>query len=191
MNSIAHAGYNAASTSLPNIREVSRQRIGRIRLPPANTEYRIAACIELGGTLSAGISRSRCASTASRSSSKNSGSFIVQRVFLSAELAGFTYCSLLRAQTLRRPACHRLSSTISPLVLPLLPVASGIPAKGSRPLQTISWPRPGKAAGSPVSVPLPPAAITTSQNPAFSLPLVFSEQVNPRRFLSLRLFLAV
>src|SRR4029077_11530360 len=72
-------------------------------------------------------------------------------------LENFTNCSLLQAQTPPRPACHRLSSTKSLLALPLLPAVSGIRAKGARLLRTISWPRPVKAAGSPVSAPLLPA----------------------------------
>jgi len=37
MNSMAQAGYSAGVTSLPKMRAVSRQRMGRIRFPPAKT----------------------------------------------------------------------------------------------------------------------------------------------------------
>src|SRR3974390_2898178 len=50
--------------------------MGRTRFPPANSEYLIAWWIEVGGAFSAGINRSNCVSTAMRSSSKKSGSFI-------------------------------------------------------------------------------------------------------------------
>src|SRR5208283_1734356 len=76
MNSIAQAGNCAWATSSPKIRVASRHRMGRIRFPPANTEYLIAVWMEVGGTDSAGINRSSSASTAIRSSSKKSGSFI-------------------------------------------------------------------------------------------------------------------
>src|ERR1700739_4592194 len=50
--------------------------MGRMRFPPANTEYRIAWWMEAGGADSAGSNRARCASTGIRSSSKKGGSFI-------------------------------------------------------------------------------------------------------------------
>src|SRR5437588_145120 len=77
MNSKAHAGCNAGITSLEKVRAVSRHKIGRIRVPPANTLYLIAVWMEVGGVFSAGRSFSRAASTARRSCSKKEGSFIV------------------------------------------------------------------------------------------------------------------
>src|SRR5882672_1071177 len=76
MNSSAHAGKCAAVTSAAKIRAVSRQRMGRIRLPPAKTLYRMALWMDDGRADSAGSSRSRAASTERRSSSKKAGSFI-------------------------------------------------------------------------------------------------------------------
>src|SRR5271154_4311804 len=76
MNSSAQPVGMAPSESLSNMRAVSRQRIGRIRLPPANTLYRMARWIEVGGTLSAGRRFSRAASTAARSVSNHSGGFM-------------------------------------------------------------------------------------------------------------------
>src|SRR5690242_16884918 len=76
MNSIAHPGYSAGETSASKIRADSRLKIGLTRLPPANTEYRMAVWMEEGCADSGGNSLSSCASTASRSSSKKGGSFI-------------------------------------------------------------------------------------------------------------------
>src|ERR1700757_1274701 len=76
MNSIAQPGYRADETSASKIRADSRHRIGRTRLPPANTEYLMAEWMEGGCTDSAGNSFSRCASTLRRSSSKKGGRFI-------------------------------------------------------------------------------------------------------------------
>src|SRR5215470_19665005 len=78
MNSIAHAGYMEAETSLVKMRADSRERMGRTRLPPAKTLYRIALCIEAGRVVSGGKSLCNAASTACKSSSKNAGSFIVE-----------------------------------------------------------------------------------------------------------------
>src|SRR5580704_9942225 len=61
------------------MRAASKQRIGRMRLPPAKTLYRMAAWIEVGGVLLAGSCRSSAASTVSRSSSKKAESFIAAR----------------------------------------------------------------------------------------------------------------
>src|SRR5215470_2897130 len=81
MNSIAQPGCSAGVRSASKMRAASRHRIGRIRLPPANTEYRIAVWIEEGCTPSPGSSRSSSASTARRSSSKNDGSFMGEGEF--------------------------------------------------------------------------------------------------------------
>src|SRR5436190_14561559 len=79
MNSSVQAGWSAGVTSLEKMRAASTHRIGRIRLPPANTLYRMAVWIEGGCVVSAGSNRSRAASTAIRFSSKKGGSFIVGR----------------------------------------------------------------------------------------------------------------
>src|SRR5205807_653367 len=77
MTSKTQAGCNAGIMSLEKASAVSRHKIGRIRLPPANTLYLIAVWMEVGGVFSAGRSFSRAASTARRSCSKKEGSFIV------------------------------------------------------------------------------------------------------------------
>src|SRR5215467_966805 len=76
MNSMAQAGWRAGITSVEKTRAASRQRIGRMRLPPAKTEYRMASWIEGGGATEEGSRRSRAASTNRRFCSKKSGSFI-------------------------------------------------------------------------------------------------------------------
>src|SRR5437867_3154410 len=79
MHSSAQAGWSAGVTSLEKMRAASRHKIGRIRLPPANTLYRMAVWMEGGCVVSAGSSRSRAASTAIRFSSKKGGSFIARK----------------------------------------------------------------------------------------------------------------
>src|SRR6266850_545723 len=94
MNSSAHAGKCAAVTSAAKMRAVSIQRMGRIRLPPAKTLYRMALWMDDGCADSAGSSRSRAASTERRSSSKKAGSFIAaenSRTGGSAAASRFTF----------------------------------------------------------------------------------------------------
>src|SRR5258708_4896236 len=81
MNSIAHAGCSAGETSAEKMRAASRHKIGRIRFPPANTLYRIASWMEVGGVPETGSIRCNAASTSSRSSSKKEGSFIAKGAF--------------------------------------------------------------------------------------------------------------
>src|ERR1700722_3525753 len=74
MNSSAHPTSIAASGGSINIRAASRHRIGRSRLPPAKTLYRIAWCREVGAVSALGSNRSSPASITWRSASKKSGS---------------------------------------------------------------------------------------------------------------------
>src|SRR5579863_8295311 len=73
------------------MRAASRQRIGRILLPPANTLYRIARWIDEGGVFSGGIRLLSAASTMLWSASKKSGSFMRK----------------VQWQSLRRPASEK------------------------------------------------------------------------------------
>src|ERR1700739_71056 len=62
MHSTAHASGKAPDTSPPQLSADAKHRIGRRRLPPANTLYRIALWIVGGLTVGFGKYRRRAAS---------------------------------------------------------------------------------------------------------------------------------
>src|SRR5712671_3025566 len=133
--------------------------------------------MEAGRADTCGRNSSSAASTARRSSSKNSGSFIAAEVgcaILQSRLkTDFLFPTLFRARTVQQRVCHRPSSAESRHGSPLLRVVSGILAKAPRLPQIISWLHQEQAAGSRGGARLLRGALATSRNPVSWAALVF------------------
>src|SRR5216684_8865358 len=155
--------------------------------------------MDRGVACAAGSNRCSAASTSCKSSSKNSGSFILGRTvrefsFCNPGLqpcssfhhtplqlrAFITLRSRLPVRTAPPPVCRPLFSAKSQPCPQLLPVVSGTLATAPRLLQKVSSLRPAKVAGFPADAPLLPAVRVNAQNQAFSAVQVFSEQVYSR-----------
>src|ERR1700730_7151082 len=126
----------------------------------------MASWIEDGCVVSAGSRRSRAASTARRSSSKKAGSMAAD-IGRGEGCAAVTIRSPVPDRTAQQRASHQLSSEEFPLGPRPLPVASGIRAKGPRPLQTISWRHREKVVDFPAAAPPLPGG-----------PVIFRNQVS-------------
>src|SRR5262249_34052954 len=135
--------------------------------------------MEAGCVPSAGNKRSSAASTLTRSSSKNAGSFIAAGEGL-AEDGAVTTRSLVLDRTVQQRAFRQLCGAGFRHGPRLLPIAFGIRAKVPRLLQIISSHRREKVVGSPAAAPLLPGAQATSRNQASLAAQAFLQGSNSR-----------
>src|ERR1700722_20227240 len=140
MHSTAQASGIAAASFPPHASAAARHNAGRTRLPPANSEYRIALWIVAGLVLSFGRNLSSAAFTAlvlrSRYAARSKRPRAVPAFFLTSDMRGFCRETFARKQAIRKTSLSKIparqsaptlsDNKTSRTVLPLLGERDGV-----------------------------------------------------------------